>query len=189
MSAQIRDITELTPLAQRACRLFMAKCAEAGLDIFITETYRSQARQNELYEQGRTRLWDEKGNPLKIVTWTKNSRHTSRRAWDIACKGKTLYDTKVLREAGQIGKSLGITWGGDWETPDMPHFEIGTDWKEPKEEEEMAEVRYNTIEEVPEWGRATIQSMINDGCFANPKALDLSYDMVRIFVVWERRKK
>ena len=184
MSAQIRDITELTPLAQRACRLFMAKCAEAGLDIFITETYRSQARQNELYEQGRTRLWDEKGRPLKIVTWTKNSRHTSRRAWDIACEGKTLYDTKILREAGQIGKSLGITWGGDWETPDMPHFEIGTDWNEPKEEEEMK--RYNTIDEVPDWGKETVRKLINKKLIADEKALDLSVDMLRTFVILDR---
>ena len=173
----IRDINELTPLAQTACRLFMAKCREAGLDIFITETYRPQSRQNELWEQGRTK-------PGKIVTWTMHSRHTSRRAWDIACNGHLLYDIEILNKAGEIGKSLGITWGGDWKDPDKPHFEIGINWEAPKEDEE--EVRYNTIEEIPEWGRATIQSLIDKGCFADPKNLDLSEDMLRVFVIHDR---
>ena len=123
-----RDINELTPLAQRACRLFMETCRAEGLDIFITETYRSQKRQNELYAQGRT-------EPGKIVTWTKNSRHTSRRAWDIACNGSNLYDSVILTKAGRIAEKLGITWGGTWTPPDMPHFEITNNWKEPKEDE------------------------------------------------------
>lgn len=174
----IRDINELTPLAQTACRLFMAKCREAGLDIFITETYRPQSRQNELWEQGRTK-------PGKIVTWTMHSRHTSRRAWDIACNGPILYDIEILNKAGEIGKSLGITWGGDWKDPDKPHFEIGISWEAPKEDEEEVK-RYNTIEEIPEWGRATIQSLIDKGCFADPKHLDLSEDMLRVFVIHDR---
>ncbi|MEA4972881.1 hypothetical protein SDC9_175742 [bioreactor metagenome] len=45
-----RAISELTPLAQQACNLFMERCKTAGLDIFITETYRSQKRQDYLYE-------------------------------------------------------------------------------------------------------------------------------------------
>ncbi|CAM5566737.1 putative protein OS=Lysinibacillus sphaericus OX=1421 GN=LS41612_07820 PE=4 SV=1 [Lysinibacillus sphaericus] len=45
--------------------------------MFITETYRSQARQHYLYTQGRTR-------PGKVVTWTLNSNHKSSLAWDIA---------------------------------------------------------------------------------------------------------
>ncbi|MDM5350262.1 M15 family metallopeptidase [Lysinibacillus sphaericus] len=73
-----RDLSELTAAAQTACRLLFQECFKAGIvDIFITETYRSQARQNYLYEQGRTR-------PGQVVTWTRNSNHTSRRAWDIA---------------------------------------------------------------------------------------------------------
>ena len=174
----IRDINELTPLAQTACRLFMAKCREAGPDIFITETYRPQSRQNELWEQGRTK-------PGKIVTWTMHSRHTSRRAWDIACNGCILYDIDTLNKAGAIAKSLGITWGGDWKDPDKPHFEIGINWEAPKEDEEEVK-RYNTIEEIPEWGKETIQSLIDKGCFADPKHLDLSEDMLRVFVIHDR---
>lgn len=138
MSNTCRDINELIPAAQTACRLFMKKCGEAGLNIFITETYRSQARQNELYAQGRTQ-------PGQIVTWTLNSRHTSRRAWDIAVIGKELYDMNVIRKAGAIGQQLGITWGGTWSTPDYPHFEVSEDWQAPEEEEEMTQEQFNKM--------------------------------------------
>ena len=52
----------------------------------------------------------------------------------------------------------------------------------------MAEKRYNTIDEVPDWGKAAIQELINKGCFADVKALNLSEDMVRVFVVLERKE-
>lgn len=180
-----RDINELTPLAQKACRLFLEVCEKEGLDIFIVETYRSQERQNELYERGRTKLWDEKGNALKIVTGTKSSRHTSRRAWDIGCKGEILYDIDILKKAGAVAKSLGITWGGDWKSADMVHFEIPVNWKAPEEEKE---VRYNNVEEIPEWGKETVQKLIDKGLIADRNALDLSNDMLRVFVILDRNK-
>lgn len=123
-----RDINELLPVAQTACRLLFQECYKAGIrDIFITETYRSQARQNYLYEQGRTR-------PGQIVTWTKSSRHTSRLAWDIAvAPPKSLYDTATLNKVGAIARRLGITWGGDWVgSVDRPHFEVTPSWTMPK---------------------------------------------------------
>lgn len=139
MSSICRDISELTPAAQKACRLFLAECTKRGIPIFITETYRSQERQNELYAQGRTK-------PGKIVTWTLNSRHTSRRAWDIAVDGKELYDMEVIKKAGEAGRKLGIIWGGNWEfTPDYPHFEVGENWKEPKEEQELTQEEFNKM--------------------------------------------
>ena len=140
MSKTCRDINELTPTAQKACRLFLKKCEEAGLNIFITETYRSQERQNELYAQGRT-------EPGQIVTWTLHSRHTSRRAWDIAVNGPILYDISVIERAGEIGKQLGITWGGYWDTPDNPHFEVTEDWKAPEEVEEVTQEQFNQMME------------------------------------------
>ena len=122
-----RDLSELTEQAQKACKLFLEKCKAKGLNVLITETYRSQARQDYLYQQGRTR-------PGKVVTWTHNSRHTSRRAWDICknVKGQEYSDSNFFRQCGAIAKELGITWGGTWtSSPDTPHFEITADWKEP----------------------------------------------------------
>lgn len=138
MSNTCRDINELTPIAQKACRLFLEKCKEAELDIFVTETYRSQARQNELWEQGRSK-------PGSIVTWTLNSRHTSRMAWDIATNGNNLYDMATIRKAGAIAQGLGITWGGGWYTPDYLHFEVTDNWKEPQEVEEVTQEQFNKM--------------------------------------------
>ncbi|MED3876228.1 M15 family metallopeptidase [Lysinibacillus capsici] len=123
-----RDLSELTAAAQTACRLLFQESFKAGIvDIFITETYRSQARQNYLYGQGRTR-------PGQVVTWTRNSNHTSRRAWDIAvAPPRNLYDISTLSRVGAVAKKLGIEWGGYWEAGkyDAPHFEIPTTWKVP----------------------------------------------------------
>lgn len=121
-----RDINELHVTAQSACRLFLQECQKAGVNVFITETYRSQARQSYLYEQGRTR-------PGQVVTWTKNSNHMGRSAWDIAVSPPAnLYDTATLNKAGAIARKLGITWGGDWPNNiDRPHFEVKTTWKTP----------------------------------------------------------
>lgn len=123
-----RDLSELTSAAQTACRLLFQECYKAGIDfIFITETYRSQTRQNYLYEQGRTR-------PGQKVTWTLKSNHTSRRAWDIAvAPPRSLYDIPTLSKVGSIAKKLGIEWGGYWQAGnyDAPHFEIPATWKMP----------------------------------------------------------
>ena len=123
-----RDLAELLPAAQTACRLLFQECYKAGIkNIFITETYRSQARQNYLYAQGRTR-------PGQIVTWTLNSNHKSRLAWDIAVgPPQSLYDVTTLNRVGAIARKLGITWGGTWTNAiDRPHFEVKTNWLMPK---------------------------------------------------------
>jgi len=123
-----RDLAELKSVAQTACRLLFQECFKAGIkNIFITETYRSPARQKYLYAQGRTRSG-------QIVTWTLNSNHSSRLAWDIACSSPAiLYDVVTLNRVGAIARKLGITWGGDWpKNIDRPHFEVKANWKIPK---------------------------------------------------------
>ncbi len=122
-----RDLAELLPVAQTACRLLFQECFKAGIkNIFITETYRSQERQNYLYAQGRTRSG-------QIVTWTLDSNHKSRLAWDIAVSPPhSLYDVNTLNRVGAIARKLGITWGGDWVgSIDRPHFEVKANWKMP----------------------------------------------------------
>lgn len=122
-----RDLSELTAAAQTACRLLFQECIKAGIaNIFITETYRSPERQKYLYAQGRTR-------PGQVVTWTLNSNHASRLAWDIAVGPPTaLYDLATLNKVGAIARKLGITWGGDWSRNiDRPHFEVRADWRMP----------------------------------------------------------
>lgn len=194
-----RAISDLTVKAQTACRLFLAECEKQGLKVLVTETYRTQARQNELYEQGRTK-------PGNVVTWTKNSRHTNRRAWDICqnIKGKEYSDTGFFKRCGEIAKDLGIIWGGTWKTPDMPHFEIDTDWNEKEadamtqaEKQEMEALRkrveelekntqvYHYTQDLPDYARPIVQELLDRKIF-NGKADDdlaLSEDMMRMLVI------
>lgn len=135
-----RDIKSLQPVAQKACELFLNECKKRNIPIFITETHRSQARQNYLYEQGRTR-------PGQVVTWTKDSNHTSGYAWDIAVNPPhDLFDAKIIGKVGQVAKELGIEWGGTWKEKDTPHFQIDGDWKE--------------VVSVPQWQVDAMNSMI-----------------------------
>lgn len=55
------------------------------------------------------------------------------------------------------------------------------------EVEKMPETRYQTIEEIPEWGRDTIRKMVDNGLLqGNGEGLDLSLDMVRVYVTNDR---
>ena len=124
-----RKVDDLTPEMREKALLFAGKMAEAGIPFMFTCTYRSQEEQNALYAQGRT-------TPGRKVTWVKVSRHTGRTAFDIAIlkDGKPTWDAKVsvnmndipdYVEAGQIGESIGLKWGGRWlKNTDWPHFEL-----------------------------------------------------------------
>ena len=116
MAKTYRDVSELRSGAREACEAFLKECQAKGLDIFLTETYRSQERQNELYSQGRTT----KG---KVVTWTKRSKHTERCAWDVSFKSTGYDELGKFYDAGRIANYLGIEWGGNWKKADRPHFQ------------------------------------------------------------------
>ena len=46
---------------------------------------------------------------------------------------------------------------------------------------------YNKVEEVPEWGKATVKKLINKGLLkGNEKGFDLSYTLLRLLVVNDR---
>lgn len=118
----VKDIERLKEPAKTACKLFLETCKKEGLDIFITETLRTAERQKYLYQKGASKCDGVKNK----------SNHQGGMAWDIACRGKELYNHAMLDKAGAIAKRLGITWGGTWETfIDKPHFEVKANWKQP----------------------------------------------------------
>ena len=117
-----RKIEDCLPALQEKFLSFDSRMRTAGIDYIVTCTYRPQYEQDALYAQGRTA-------PGRIVTWTKRSKHTLGRAFDIVIleNGKPDWDAKnpKWKKAGEIGRSVGLKWGGDFSNPDMPHFEIG----------------------------------------------------------------
>lgn len=113
-----RDLGELLPEVRKGAEVLLAECKRQGLDIIITETYRPQERQDYLYEQGRTR-------PGRKVTWTRNSFHTTRRAFDVCqnVKGDE-YNPVVLMKVAHLAKLLGFNAGAYWKKQDIPHIQL-----------------------------------------------------------------
>ena len=114
-----RSIEDLTPETQELYHKFAVVMKAKGISYIVTCTYRSPEEQSALYEQGRSK-------PGKIVTWTRNSRHTDREAFDIAIlkNGKITWNPADYLDAVKIGKAVGLDAGGAWiRNKDFPHFE------------------------------------------------------------------
>lgn len=119
VTKRCEDIGELVDYLQPYVKKLIEECKKQGINIKVTETYRSQARQDYLYAQGRTR----EGS---IVTNAKTSIHTSRKAFDVCINQRgNEYNATLLKKVGAIGESLGLEWGGNWSTfKDSPHFQL-----------------------------------------------------------------
>ncbi len=114
---------ELLRVVEKAAEL---AGADSNLDFSIVQGNRTQAYQDWLYAQGRTR-------PGQKVTWTRNSKHIGGRAIDFAAldNGKKVsWDThfypQIAHEFEQAAHILkiGIEWGGDWKTKDWGHIQL-----------------------------------------------------------------
>lgn len=109
------------PDLQNKIDQFIAKAAEQGFNLRVTSGYRTPEEQQSLYEQGRSK-------PGPIVTQLQGlpiceSDHCRGFAFDVVdrIKGYNIDWPKL----GQIAKSVGLKWGGDWSSfPDKPHFYI-----------------------------------------------------------------
>lgn len=109
--------------------------ARLPFDILVIEGVRTQARQDELYAQGRTK-------PGKVVTWTRSSKHILGQAVDIAPQIAGAIPWGDAAKFDQIAKAMfhaaddlkvKIRWGRDWNQngkpgekgeSDSPHWEI-----------------------------------------------------------------
>lgn len=109
-------------------------------------TLRTFEEQAAIYAQGRTKLYDAKGNKLGIVTNAKpgQSLHNYGLAIDIVLivNGKMSYEDTVdfdkdgksdWMEVINIFKANGWEWGGDWKSlKDRPHVQktFGNKWQD-----------------------------------------------------------
>jgi peptidoglycan LD-endopeptidase CwlK len=99
----------------------LAAAEQAGLGPRLGETYRTQARQDWLYAQGRTR-----SGP--IVTHTRDSKHTIRLAADVylypvETGGKLTWEQAYYDRWGEIAEAQGLKWGGRFGSYDGPHVQ------------------------------------------------------------------
>lgn len=103
---------------------------------------------------------------------------------DTSCPGENLFAKLdlIVSKAAWYAKQEGED-GDDGEEAD----EKETEWKEDLKEIQREITRYNTIEELPEWAKPTIQKLVDKGLLTGDgKNLDLSADIIRVFVVLDR---
>ena len=96
---------------------------DLGKKLRILDGYRTIAEQNALYEKGRTK-------PGPKVTNAKggSSYHNYGLAFDayyMTSDGKVDLKTTLKQDVADIGKGLGLDWGGEFKTiVDKPHFQL-----------------------------------------------------------------
>ena len=200
-----RDINLLRPDVAANCRKWVERCKAAGLNVLVTQTVRDKEYQESLYAQGRTK-------PGSIVTNGRTPTFhadTAGLAFDFCknVKGHEYDDIDFFKKAAAIAKEMGFSWGGDWKSfVDRPHIQWDNSgewtssmilagklppemplWGADDEDKEGNEVRYNTVAECPSWAQATIRKLIKKGFLSGDgQKLDLSHDMVRMFVINDR---
>ncbi len=112
MSQPTRDLDLLHPLVQLNTEMFIAYCKGKGYNVEISETYRSEERQDALYAQGRTTAG-------MIVTYAKGSDKSSYHQWGLAVDffqniKDEEYEQNFMEEVGVIAEMFGFEWGGRW---------------------------------------------------------------------------
>jgi hypothetical protein len=109
LSSRVADPELLEPTTRQLVEQILIAAQQMGISLIIYETYRSQARQLELFNSGATRL-----------------RAVGVHHYGLACDivkvvgGEPSWkgDFSFL---GQLARSSGLVWGGDWGSPDIKH--------------------------------------------------------------------
>lgn len=107
-----RSLDDLLPWVKTKAEAFIAACANEGIDVLITSTYRDSESQDALFAQGRTK-------PGKIVTNARGgySWHNWRCAFDFVplVNGKAQWeDLTLFARCGAIAEGCGLEWAGRW---------------------------------------------------------------------------
>lgn len=152
--AIIRSLDALDPGFRPLAVEFIRRLAAADIPHRVDETLRTGDVQEAYWLQGRAPLAEvnaarEKAGLYLLtgaenrttVTWTRESVHFTGRAVDVVpllSRGDGRFFVPwdyaayagIWRQMGEIGKSLGLEWGGDWPPliggvigKDPPHYQ------------------------------------------------------------------
>jgi hypothetical protein len=107
--ARVADPSLLEPATRELIESVLTAARRMGIEVMIYETYRSQNRQQELFNNGATKL-----------------RTVGVHHYGLACDivrvvgGEPCWkgDFSFL---GQLAHSSGLIWGGDWGAPEIQH--------------------------------------------------------------------
>ncbi len=109
---QQQTLEALNPRAAALATQLMMRAREKGIEARIISGYRSLEQQEELFKARRTNV--------------RRSVHNTGLAFDMGIfENGTFQNSSPQYDAlGELGKSLGLVWGGEWKPfADKPHFE------------------------------------------------------------------
>lgn len=106
---RVADLKLLEPITCQKVEAIIQDAKAHGLDLIVFETYRSQARQKQLFDQGATKL-------------KKVGVHHYGLACDIVkvVGGEPSWKGSFAL-LGDLAHHYGLIWGGDWGTPNHHH--------------------------------------------------------------------
>jgi D-alanyl-D-alanine carboxypeptidase len=107
----IKDTSLLEPGTQAAVMALIERAKDKGMDVRILETYRSQARQQQVYDQGLSKL-------------QKVGCHGYGLAADLGIfdgRGKYIEDGTTYHNLIDLCKEVGLISGIDWGHPEVRH--------------------------------------------------------------------
>lgn len=108
-SKRVADVSLLEPVFREIVERIIADAKSHGLNLMIFETYRSQARQTLLFNQGATKLKNVGVHHYGLACDLVKSV-SGQPSW----KG----DFSFL---GELAHANNVIWGGDWGNPNVPH--------------------------------------------------------------------
>ena len=117
-----KHLDSLLPEVAEVAVRHIAACATEGIALAVVQSLRSMEEQEKIYARGRTM-------PGRAVTAAKPgySWHNFGRAYDVAVveDGRITWNSPKYARAGEVGRALGLIWGGDFKTVkgDVGHFE------------------------------------------------------------------
>ena len=108
-TARVSDLSLLEPVTRRLVQQIVDAARQMSIEVMVYETYRSQARQLELFNNGATKL-----------------RQVGVHYYGLACDivravgGEPSWkgDFSFL---GELAHCTGLIWGGDWGDPTIQH--------------------------------------------------------------------
>ena len=107
-TARINAIDLLEPVTRAAVQAILVEASALGIPLIIFETFRSQARQTELFAKKATKLKDVGVHHYGLAADLVK---------DIGGEPSWKGDFGFL---GKLAKSHGLIWGGNWGKPGKP---------------------------------------------------------------------
>lgn len=114
------DLTAARQRLQDYADKLVERAAAEGIDLKVISLVRSREEQQRLYD-----AWLARGKTGLPAAPPGQSKHEQGLAFDVAIQGGG--SPEQWQRLGQLGKSMGLRWGGDFSRADPVHFEVPTE--------------------------------------------------------------